>query len=160
LSQQKQNSFTGLDDNQVDFSSRKEFESNNIEELLASRSTNPLKRKLRSASTKTINLEEEVDFPNFEKLKVFLQTYYRHKTDGTPYTISEAIKEKNTGSIMFCFDEHYKKNDLYDQGGPGLRLYFNFLKVIILLFTICSIISLPMQSFNVGNYRFQKRMNE
>lgn len=61
---------------------------------------------------------------------------------------------------MFCFDEQYKKNDLYDEGGPGLRLYFNFLKVIILLFAICSVISIPMQLFNIGNYRFQNRINE
>lgn len=45
---------------------------------------------LRSGSTKTINLEEEVDFPNFEKLKKFLTAHYRTKEDGTPYTVKEA----------------------------------------------------------------------
>lgn len=46
----------------------------------------------KSPSSKTINLEEEMDAPDFDKLKNFLATHYMVKHDQTHYTFTEALK--------------------------------------------------------------------
>jgi hypothetical protein len=49
-----------------------EEETDNVEELLKSRQEIFSSRLQRSESSKVINLDEEVNFPNHEKLKIFL----------------------------------------------------------------------------------------
>lgn len=128
--------------------------SDNIEDLLKSRTIPEENPPEKSPSSKTINLEEEMDAPDFEKLKSFLQTYYKTKEDGTPYSFKDALKSAWSGSIFDSLSPKAEEKSLFDQAGPGLRLYFNFMNLLILYFLFSSIISIPMQIFNIGNHRY------
>lgn len=77
-------------------------------------------------------------------------------SDGNEYSFKGALHEQHMGSLFSCFK---KKKTVFDKGGPGLSLYFNFLKSTILFFTICALMTIPLHVYNIRMYRLSENPN-
>lgn len=111
---------------------------------------------LLTKSTKTIDLDEEFEFPDVDRLKIYLRDNYMRTEEGKPFNIKQAMKQKKIGSLFKCFK---KERTIFDKGGPGLSLYFNFVKSTIFFFMICTILTIPLQIYNIGMYRISQNPN-
>ena len=69
---------------------------------------------------------------------------------GDRYTCSKAIWGLDTGSIYFC---KKKQRTIFDITGPGVSLYFIFLKTFIVFFGLVSFLSLFLIKTNLRIFR-------
>lgn len=106
-------------------------------------------RTMKNISRKSFNLEGEFEKPNKEKLKDFLKTCYIHDENEQPYKFCKSLKESNTQNTLSCYKQ---KKTVFGSLGPGVELYFNFLKITIIFMFLCFLTTLPIQITNSRLY--------
>lgn len=67
------------------------------------------------------------------------------KRDYSDYSFCETLFKVKDGSIFFC---KKKQRTIFDGYGPGVPLYFIFLRTIILFLTIASLFSFYLTAKN------------
>lgn len=92
-----------------------------------------------------LNFKSDLDKPNKEKLQKFINRHYIKKIDYSDYSVCEALFRIKEGSIFFC---RKKQKTIFDPYGPGIPLYFIFLRTIMLFLFIASLFSFWMMSKN------------
>ena len=103
----------------------------------------------RIKTRKDYDIQLKLVEPSYQKLQIYLnENYIRDR--GKAYSLPKAISEKRMVKTASCLKP---RKTVLDKGGPGLNLFFGFLKVTIILFFICFVISVPIQMTNIGLYK-------
>jgi hypothetical protein len=80
-----------------------------------------------------------------------MNNYYIKKKERTGalknYTLFEAICKISNGSAFFC--KKKREKTIFDKYGPGIPLYFIFMKTVISFMVVASLLSLPMIYLNI-----------
>lgn len=110
-------------------------------------------KTMKLIEQKTFVEDQKLEKPDHQKLERFLKNNYITDKRNSLHSFSSAFTNNDTPPILSCFKEN---KTAYDSLGPGVILYFNFLKSAILFFVICSVITLPIQWTNIRLYNESK----
>lgn len=117
-------------------------------------------RKKKREKTIQRNLSNISKIADLQELKELEKDYYLLNSNDKRFKICEAILEKNTTPSFLCFKKNSKiKRTVFDKAGPGLGIYFNFIKSTLIFFVIILIFSIPLQRTNIGFYKISKNLD-
>lgn len=125
-----------------------------LKDFLTSREKPEIKQNTVNIQLALLVLDQS-KVANLPKLKKFEKDYYLLNSKGKRFCFCEALVEKNVTPTMFCFRSKNAKNlrTVFDKAGPGLGIYFNFIKSTILFFFTAFLLSIPLQWTNIALYR-------
>lgn len=111
------------------------------------------RKTLYDIEQENFELGKQLEKPNKEKLKKFLKTSYITDTYGELYSLKRSICDDSLQPLLSCFKQN---KSAFDCLGPGMTLYFNFLKLTMAFFFVCCLLTIPLQMTNIKFYKFSK----
>ena len=103
-------------------------------------------------STSNLHFED----PDYKLLQKYRKEAYITDQKGNLYSFCRGLREPRTIGWFSCFEV---KETAFDKAGPGLALFFSFLKATMIFFLICIFLTIPVHITNIALYKKSRHPN-